>query len=130
MKNNSLGLKARIRSFGFALKGLKVFIRDEANAKIQLFAAFLAVVFGIAFEISSLEWLMVSLAISIVIILEIINSAIEGLVDLVQPEFDPRAGKIKDLAAASVLVGAIFAALVGLIVFLNPIVELISRWLT
>ncbi len=62
--------------------------------------------------------------------LEIINSAIEGLVDLVQPEFDPRAGKIKDLAAASVLVGAVFAALVGLIVFLNPIVELISRWLT
>ena len=54
----------------FALKGLKVFIRDEANAKIQLFAAFLAIVFGIAFEISSLEWLMVSLAISIVIILE------------------------------------------------------------
>lgn len=128
MKNNTLGIKARIKSFKYAFKGLSTFLVTEANAKIHFLAAIVVVALGVLFEISRTDWLWLSLAISIVLIVEVINTAIEALVDMVQPEFDVKAGRIKDMAAGSVLIAAIFACLIGLNVFLKPIIDLTQSY--
>ncbi|MDP4663508.1 MAG: diacylglycerol kinase family protein [Salibacteraceae bacterium] len=117
MKNDGAGLKSRIRSFGFALKGIKQLFQSEPNARIHLVAAIAAVFFGCFFGISSTEWCWIFLAITLVFVLEIVNTSIEKLVDLVEPNFNPLAGDVKDLVAGSVLIGAIFAALVGIVIF-------------
>jgi diacylglycerol kinase len=117
MKNDGAGLKSRIKSFGFAFNGIKQLFQSEPNARIHLLAAIVAVLMGYFFEITKAEWCWICLAITLVFILEIVNTSIEKLVDLVEPNFNPLAGKIKDLMAGGVLIGAIFAALVGFMVF-------------
>lgn len=117
MKNDGPGLKSRIKSFGFALKGIKQLFQSEPNARIHLVAAIAAVLLGCFFGISNAEWCWIFLAITLVFVLEIVNTSIEKLVDLVEPNFNPLAGDIKDLVAGSVLICAIFAALVGCVIF-------------
>ena len=73
-------------------------------------------------KLNSTEWLWISLAIALVIVLELLNTAIEVLVDLVCPEQNPKAGAIKDLAAAAVLVASLFAVTVGLFIFVPKFV--------
>ena len=78
------------------------------------------------FKISGLEWVALILCIGFVFALEIINSAIENLADFVEPNRHEAIKKIKDLAAASVLVGSITTASVGLIVFIPKILNAFS----
>jgi len=84
--------------------------------------ALLVIALGFYYRITSGEWVAILLCIGLVFILEIINTAIETLVDLVQPHHDPLAGKIKDIAAGAVLVGALTAAITGMIIFIRYIV--------
>jgi len=79
--------------------------------------AVLVVALGFYYRITSEEWIAILLCIGLVLVLEILNTAIETLVDLVQPEHDPLAGKVKDIAAGAVLVGTIVAAAIGVVVF-------------
>ncbi|WP_338765382.1 diacylglycerol kinase family protein [Bernardetia sp. ABR2-2B] len=78
-------LKRQFRSFGYAFKGLKIMIKDY-NIFIHIPAAILALFFSFVFQISSLEWISVLSAICFVWITEILNTALEKLVDLVSPE--------------------------------------------
>jgi len=107
----------RIRSFGYAFKGIKAVFGKEANMNIHLIMAGLVVICGFLFSISATEWMLCVLCFGLVISLEMINSAIENLVDLVSPEKNKLAGRAKDIAAGAVLVAAICAAIVGLIIF-------------
>lgn len=68
-----------------------------------------------------MEWIMIVFAIGFVFAAEAFNTAIEIWVDKLQPDFDPKAGRAKDLAAAAVLIAAISAATVGLIIFIPKI---------
>ena len=72
---------------------------------------------GFYFRISSFEWIAVAVAIGLVFITEAINTAIEQLADVVSPGKNERIGRIKDLAAAAVLLSAITAVVIGLVVF-------------
>lgn len=72
---------------------------------------------GLYLKIEKIDWLWISLAIALVWIMETINSAIEKLVDLTSPDFNPKAGAIKDMAAGAVLFAAFFAVILGLLVF-------------
>jgi diacylglycerol kinase len=110
-------MKTRIRSFGYALKGIKAVFGKEANMNIHLIMTTLVIICGFVFSISITEWMLCIGCFGLVISLEMLNSAIENLVDLVSPEKHVLAGKVKDIAAGAVLVGAICAALVGLIIF-------------
>jgi undecaprenol kinase len=114
-------LLARIKSFGYAFQGIFVFFKNEAHAKIHLVLAILAIILGIWLKISQNEWLAVILSIALVISLEMINSAIEKVVDLVSPGFHPLAGKAKDIAAGAVLVAALATLLIGLVIFFPKI---------
>lgn len=116
-------LKNRIRSFSYAFTGLRLLFREMPNAVIQLMTAIAAVVTGFVLHISTAEWLAVILAIGLVLALEAINSALETLADYAcHKEIHPAIKKVKDLAAAGVLIAALAALAVGLMVFLPKII--------
>ena len=111
-------LKKRIKSFGYAFKGIASLIRKEHNAWIHCTAIVLVTIAGFHFDITSTEWCIVVLCFGLVLAAEGFNTAIERLVDLVSPDFHPIAGDVKDVAAGAVLICAIAAAIVGMIVFI------------
>lgn len=124
MKQQGFSIKKRIRSFGYALNGLKILVREEPNAKIHLFVTVCVVIAGIFFRLSVVEWIAVVFAIGFVIALEAINTSIENISDFISPEKHNWIKKIKDVSAAGVLVAAITAVIIGLIVFIPKIWEL------
>lgn len=124
MKQEKFSIRKRLISFTYAFAGLKVLFREEHNSRIHLFATVCVVVAGVLLKISLLEWVAVAFAVGLVFSGEIFNSAVEDLSDVVCPERDERIKKVKDLAAAAVLVNAITAAVIGLLVFLPKIIQL------
>lgn len=118
MTGKKFSLKQRAKSFTHAFNGFRLLLKEEHNARIHLAAAIVAIVLGVLFKISVNEWLAVLIVIAMVFALEIVNSAIERMCDHVTPEQNDSIKKIKDLAAVAVFVAAIFAGLVGLIIFL------------
>lgn len=107
----------RVKSFGYAFKGLWTFITTQPNGWIHLLAVAVVMGAGLWFQITTNEWLLCLLCFGLVIATEIMNTAVEFLVDHVSPEFHPKAGAVKDLAAAAVLFAAIIAAIVGVVIF-------------
>ncbi len=106
-----------IRSFRFAFLGIWQFFRNENNAKVHLLVTVIVLVAGYYFQLERNEWRWIVAAIALVWITELVNTAIEKLVDLVSPDFDPRAGAIKDLAAGAVLLSALAAVVIGGLIF-------------
>ncbi|MBR4492432.1 MAG: diacylglycerol kinase family protein [Bacteroidales bacterium] len=124
MDTNRFSIKRRLKSFRYAFSGLRVLVREEHNARIHLFATVCVIVMGVAFRISCTEWMAVAFAIGLVFGMEAVNSAVENICDFVCPERDARIKKIKDLAAAAVLLSAIAALAVGLFIFIPKIMSL------
>ena len=106
-----------IRSFGYAIEGFVTAVRTERNIKVMLALGIAAVIAGIVLKIDLLSWCLVALCIGMVLFAELINTAVEAVVDLATTEFHPLAKRAKDIAAASVYTLSITAAIVGLIVF-------------
>lgn len=111
-------MKKFIFSFKNALNGIYLLIRDERNAKIHVMAIILVVITGIIFDINRFEWCFIALAISLVLITETINTVIENMIDFITLERKPELKKIKDIAAGSVLIAALFAVIIAGIIFL------------
>lgn len=110
-------MKKRIKSFVYAGRGIREVFSSEANMKIHLVMAVSVTICGFLFDISVTEWLVCILLFGLVIGAEMINTAIEAVVDLSSPKKHELARKAKDVAAGAVLVTAIFAAIAGLIIF-------------
>lgn len=110
-----------IKSFKYAFKGIYLLFTKENNAKVHLLAAIITVAAGMYFDLEKEEWLWVLAAIFIVFAAEAFNTAIEKLTDYVCPDFDPKAGTVKDIAAAGVLLTVFFAFSVGCVIFLPKI---------
>ena len=121
MKQEKFSIVKRLKSFTFAFAGLKVLFKEEQNSWIHLFATVCVVIAGILFKISLFEWMAVVFAIGLVFSFEILNTAVENIADFVCPERDARIKRIKDLAAAAVLVSAVTSAVIGLLVFVPKI---------
>ena len=117
-------LKARLDSFKNAWRGVTVFVRQEHNAWIHCTMTVLVIIAGLLFRISTAEWIAVIFAIGLVLAAEAVNSAIERLSDVVQPEKDERIRDVKDISAGAVLVCAITAAFIGIIIFLPKLLKL------
>lgn len=105
-------------SFVYAWKGLRQAFREERNLKIHFSVAVIVIAAGLYFRITRVEWFVVLISIGLVIGFELMNTALENLADLITKERNPLVGKIKDIAAAAVLVVSIASAVIGLIVFL------------
>lgn len=119
-------LKKQLRSFRYAFQGIRCTFFKEQNLSFHYLAATVAIAMGLLLGIEKWEWVAVLLVIALVISLEMVNSAIEGIVDMVSPERRKEAGRIKDIAAGAVLVSAIGALIIGVIIFLPHILRLIS----
>ena len=96
------------RSFGFAFKGLKYALATQQNFRIHVVLAFIAAGMGYFLNINTDEWQWVILCIMLMLVAELLNTAIEALVDLVSPGYNELAGHVKDVGAAAALVVAIF----------------------
>jgi len=114
-----------IKSFGYAFKGMLLALREEQNMRIHLIAIGAVTIVGIYLGLSAIEWAILALTIGFVVSLEMVNSAIEAIVDHVSPEYHKEAGKIKDMAAGAVLVAAIVATVIAVYIFGNKIFNLI-----
>lgn len=112
------------KSFRFAYRGLVVAFHDHYHMRVHGIITLMVVATGILIGLSPLEWIAVLLCTGMVIAAEIINSAIEELVNMVSPEFNSSAGRIKDMAAGAVLFASIMAAVAGLIIFIPKILKL------
>ena len=108
----------------FALNGLKTTWKEEQNFRIEILIGAIVVFCILFFKFSLVETLFSVVAITIVLISEIINTAVEDLCNKVQPEHDPVIGKIKDTMAAFVLVSSLGAGIVGVLVFYSHFISI------
>ncbi len=106
-----------IKSFGYAFEGIINTIKSERNMKIHFGFVLAVVVCGFIFRITYTEWLVCLTLFALVTSLELVNTAVESVVNLVTEEKKPLAKKAKDAAAGAVLIAAILAAIIGLIIF-------------
>lgn len=103
--------------FGNAMNGLWLVILTQRNAKIHLVGTIAVIISGVALQVSDSDWRWLIAAIVSVWAFEAINTSLEELTDLVSPGFHPVAGRVKDIAAAAVLIAATGAAIIGCTVF-------------
>ncbi|HTM99381.1 MAG TPA: diacylglycerol kinase family protein [Pedobacter sp.] len=115
-------MKALLKSFVYAFNGLVYAFNTQLNFKIHCIATILVVALGWYVGLSNMEWIFIAIAIAVVIVVELINTGIELLVDFVSPERHPKAGAIKDIAAAAVLISALMALAIALIIFVPKFV--------
>ena len=106
------------KSLSYALRGLTYVIKHEKNFQNELVATILVIIAMIYFHVTRGEMIVLFLVIAGVLIMELSNTVIERVVDILKPRVHPYARLIKDLMAASVLLTALLAAIVGLIIFI------------
>ena len=112
-----------IRSFRHAGRGVAGLFRFENNAKVHLLAAVVVVSAGIWLKIDRVDWAIIITQIGLVFAAEAINTALEKLCDLVQPDYHPQVKVIKDVSSGAVLILAITAVIVAILIFTPNIME-------
>ena len=110
--------RGRIRSLKFAFNGAWLLITTEASIKVQIVIGILISILGFVVQLSAQEWLFQCLAIGLVLVAESLNTAIEKLCDFIHPDYHKRIGFIKDISAGAATFAAIFAIIIGLIIYL------------
>lgn len=116
-------MKRFIKSAGNAIRGLRHALTHETNFRIHVAFALIAVGLAFLITISVSQWLALLGVISLVLVLELINTAIEKLLDGVHPRLHTTVGLIKDVMAGAVLVAALTAVLVGSLIFIPRLLE-------
>ena len=117
MKNNNF-----LQSFGHALRGIGSTMSNERNFRIQIILGIFAIIGCIIFRVEPWQFMLVAFATCLVLAMELVNTAIEALTDLIcKGEINPLAKTAKDAAAAAVLIASMFAAAVGVVVAISVI---------
>lgn len=122
-----LAWKQLIRSFRYAAEGMIYAILTQRNMQIHLGVAWLVMLLSLFLDVSNLEIILIFFAIVLVIAAELINTAIEAVVDLVTDRFHPLAKIAKDVAAAAVLLTALQAVIIGFLIFYDKLFPLRVR---
>lgn len=118
MKNKNL-----LESFKNASQGVWYTLSKERNMKIHLITAVLVMFLALWLEVSKMELVILCLTVSLVICFELINTAMEVMVDIIVDVYHPRAKIIKDVAAGAVFVSAFFSAIIGIIILLDKLIN-------
>ena len=116
-------MKKFVTSFKYAIDGFIVAFKTQLNFRIETFAAIAVISAGAWFRVTSIEWMFIMLNISIVLSLELINTAIENTCDFVCKKKNPVMKIIKDVSAAAVLLAAIASIICGAMIFLPKILK-------
>ncbi len=104
-----------------AFNGIKMAFKEEPNFRIHVVATIMVIAAGLYFKLSTTEWLAIVIVIGLVLLTELLNTAIENIADFISPERHEKIKTIKDIAAAAVLISAIVALVVGLLVFVPKV---------
>ncbi len=113
-------------AFHFAFDGFRYAMQTQRNLRIQLIAGILIILLSTFLPMERIEWVVLFILIALVIVSEILNTAIEKTIDLIVTEYNPLAKTIKDLSAAAVLFIAITSVIVGLIIYLPKFTALLK----
>lgn len=111
-----------LKSLQWAIDGLKFCIRKEKNFQLHCLAAIIAITAGFIFKISTTEWMIIFICIALVLALEMMNTAIEHLCNIIHPSIHPSVKIIKDVSAGAVFLTAIMAVVCGAIIFIPKII--------
>ncbi|WP_277989038.1 diacylglycerol kinase [Enterococcus sp. DIV0840] len=119
-----------IASLEFALQGIKTVFKEERNMRTHILMGITAIIIGFVLRLAISEWLWLLLAIFLVLVMEIINTVFENVVDMVTDfHFHPIGKKIKDMAAGAVLLTTGFAVVVGVLLFVPKIWQILQDFL-
>jgi len=121
MKENKFSFKKRILSFKYAFNGIAYIYKTQHNSWIHTIFMVLAITLNIVLKIDLIEWAVILIVMSIVLVAEIFNTAIELIIDFISPNYNKIAGIVKDVAAGGVLLTVFFAVAVGGIIYLPKI---------
>src|SRR5204862_8252641 len=116
-----------IESFNFAFEGIIHVLRTQRNMRVHFAIAVIVLIAGLAIDVSRLELIALLLAISFVLIAEMINTAIEGAIHAATTSFDPMAKLAKDIAAGAVLIATVNAIAIGYLVFAGKTADKTTR---
>lgn len=110
-------LQRLLKSFKTAFEGLVFVFKTEPNFRIQILFAFLALAMAYIFNLRTVEWIVIIVLIMLVLVMEILNTALEQFTDLLKPRLHHYVKDIKDVMAAAVLLTSLGALLIGTIIF-------------
>jgi len=110
-----------------AFEGIKITLRTQRNLRIHIIVGLLIISVSFLLKIDLLEFVLILLTVMIVLVTEILNTAIEFTIDLVSPQYNQLAKKVKDISAAAVLVSASFAILIGLFILGPRLITLLGE---
>jgi undecaprenol kinase len=120
-------LKPIWHSFSYAITGIFTAVKQERNMRFHLLSSVLVVGISFYFSITATEWLFILFAVGGMFALELVNTAIERVVDLAAPDFHPLAKQAKDVAAGAVFVYAILSVVIGIVIFSPYFLRLLHR---
>ncbi|GGB50155.1 diacylglycerol kinase family protein [Fictibacillus barbaricus] len=118
--------KKLFSSFIFAFSGIVTTFKSEQNFRIHTMVSVIVIGLAIALDFSIERFIILLIVIGLVLSLELVNTAIEKTVDLITKEYHPLAKKAKDAAAGAVLVFSIFAVIIGILLFIEPLINSIN----
>ncbi len=110
-------MKTFLKSLGYAASGIVAILKTERHSKFHLAATVAVIALSIVVGLDNRDWLWIILAIALVWIAEMANTAIEKLCDKVSPEKSPEIKFVKDVSAGFVLIASFLALIIGLIIF-------------
>ncbi|MCU7556874.1 diacylglycerol kinase family protein [Macrococcus capreoli] len=113
-----------MKRFIYPWHGFITLIKKDKNFVLHLIAAFIVVCCAYVLNISRTEWLFIVVAIFSVLFMEVINTSVEYVVDLVTEDYHELAKHAKDTAAFAVVLASIMSAIIGLIIFLPHVIKL------
>ena len=108
-------MSAFLKSFSYAFKGIGAALKQR-NMKIIFICAFLTIITGVFLKITSTDWCILLICIGAVISLEMMNCAIEEIVNFISPGFHEKAGLIKDMSAGAVLIFSLISFITGTLI--------------
>lgn len=110
-------IKRLAKSFQHAWHGLVKVVKEEQNFRVELGVAVVVMIMALALKVSRIEFIILILVSALVLIMEIVNSAVEAISDALKPKLDIYVKQIKDMVSAGVMMAAITAAIIGIIIF-------------
>jgi diacylglycerol kinase len=118
-------IKKKVESLRYALRGLGIAWQEEHNFRFEIIWAVLVLLLALFLRLPQIELIVIIFMIGFVLTTEALNTALEELCNKFEPSHDPHVAKIKDLAAAAVLLSSITACTVGLIIFIPHLTSLV-----
>ncbi len=115
-----------LHGFIYAARGIVLLIKNERNFRIHFFIFLLVILSAFLLNIDQTSWMIILITSAVVMSLEAINTSIEKLCDLYTTEINEQIKKIKDISAGAVLIASILAAIIGILIFKDPVIKLLN----